>query len=286
MTRAFSPTDSPRRPRGSSIRHGFPAEVSARPVPTPVLAFEIRRRGAAGAINFTASHNPPRYLGIKFSTSDGAPGAARRSRRRSRRRSLAIPGRAGPARGRRRALRSGAPYLADLGTKVAGRDVGRGVPRFAPRLPLRDRGGVPRRLPRDDRLRALAPPRQPRPALRRQVAAVRRAGARRARRGRPGERRRASGLACDGDADRFGVLDEKGALRAAERDPVAPALRTCSAGRAGGAASPAAWRRRTRSTRSPRGSGCRSTRRPSGSSTSASCCSTGRSSSAGRRAPG
>src|SRR5262245_44065601 len=53
--------------------HGFPAEMAARPVPTPVLAFEIRRRGAAGALNFTASHNPPRYLGIKFSTADGAP---------------------------------------------------------------------------------------------------------------------------------------------------------------------------------------------------------------------
>src|SRR5512132_4385996 len=49
-------------------RHGFAAEVCARPVPTPVLAFEIRRRGADGAINFTASHNPARYLGIKFST--------------------------------------------------------------------------------------------------------------------------------------------------------------------------------------------------------------------------
>src|SRR5262245_57728747 len=54
-------------------RHGIAAEVRTRPVPTPVLAFEIRRRGAAGAINFTASHNPPRYLGIKFSTPDGAP---------------------------------------------------------------------------------------------------------------------------------------------------------------------------------------------------------------------
>ena len=54
-------------------RLGFAAEVSSRPVPTPVLAFEIRRRGAVGAVNFTASHNPPRYLGIKFSTSDGAP---------------------------------------------------------------------------------------------------------------------------------------------------------------------------------------------------------------------
>ncbi|HEY6148506.1 MAG TPA: phosphoglucomutase/phosphomannomutase family protein, partial [Thermoanaerobaculia bacterium] len=52
---------------------GFAAEVSNRPIPTPVLAFEIRRRKAAGAVNFTASHNPPQYLGIKFSTSDGAP---------------------------------------------------------------------------------------------------------------------------------------------------------------------------------------------------------------------
>src|SRR5262249_4319357 len=52
---------------------GFAAELSERPVPTPVLAYEIRRRGAAGAVNFTASHNPPQYLGIKFSTSDGAP---------------------------------------------------------------------------------------------------------------------------------------------------------------------------------------------------------------------
>src|SRR6476660_4467025 len=54
-------------------REGFAAEVSTRPVPTPTLSFEIRRRGAAGGVNFTASHNPPRYLGIKFSTSDGAP---------------------------------------------------------------------------------------------------------------------------------------------------------------------------------------------------------------------
>src|SRR5436309_1028463 len=52
---------------------GFRAELSSRPVPTPVLAFEIRRQAAAGAVNFTASHNPPQYLGIKFSTADGAP---------------------------------------------------------------------------------------------------------------------------------------------------------------------------------------------------------------------
>jgi phosphoglucomutase len=44
---------------GVLSRRGFRAEVSSRPVPTPVLAFEILRRGAVGAVNFTASHDPP-----------------------------------------------------------------------------------------------------------------------------------------------------------------------------------------------------------------------------------
>jgi phosphoglucomutase len=42
-------------------------------VPTPTVAFEIRRRKTQGALNFTASHNPPEYNGIKFSTPDGCP---------------------------------------------------------------------------------------------------------------------------------------------------------------------------------------------------------------------
>lgn len=41
--------------------------------PTPAIAFEVMRLKADGAINFTASHNPPEYNGIKFSTPDGAP---------------------------------------------------------------------------------------------------------------------------------------------------------------------------------------------------------------------
>ncbi|MBW2503668.1 MAG: phosphoglucomutase/phosphomannomutase family protein, partial [Deltaproteobacteria bacterium] len=41
--------------------------------PTPVIAFEILRRKAGGAINFTASHNPYEYNGIKFSPSWGGP---------------------------------------------------------------------------------------------------------------------------------------------------------------------------------------------------------------------
>jgi phosphomannomutase len=52
---------------------GIAALLSTRTSPTPALAFEIRRRGADGGINFTASHNPAEYNGIKFSTSNGAP---------------------------------------------------------------------------------------------------------------------------------------------------------------------------------------------------------------------
>ena len=41
--------------------------------PTPAVACEIRRRKVDGAINFTASHNPAEYHGLKFSAGDGGP---------------------------------------------------------------------------------------------------------------------------------------------------------------------------------------------------------------------
>src|SRR5580692_8139766 len=41
--------------------------------PTPAIAHAVRTLKTSGAINFTASHNPPEYNGIKFSTHDGAP---------------------------------------------------------------------------------------------------------------------------------------------------------------------------------------------------------------------
>lgn len=52
---------------------GIKAYVCERDTPTPVIAYEILRRGAAGGINFTASHNPPEYNGVKFSPSSGGP---------------------------------------------------------------------------------------------------------------------------------------------------------------------------------------------------------------------
>ena len=53
--------------------NGIKAFLCTRDVPTPCVAFETIRRKAMGAINFTASHNPPEYNGLKFSTSNGAP---------------------------------------------------------------------------------------------------------------------------------------------------------------------------------------------------------------------
>src|ERR1035441_2719213 len=43
------------------------------PAPPPAIAYAVRTLKASGAINFTASHNPPEYNGIKYSTPDGAP---------------------------------------------------------------------------------------------------------------------------------------------------------------------------------------------------------------------
>ncbi len=52
---------------------GVKSFLCNRDTPTPVISYEILRRKAAGAINFTASHNPPDYNGIKFSPSWGGP---------------------------------------------------------------------------------------------------------------------------------------------------------------------------------------------------------------------
>lgn len=53
--------------------HGITPLLIAEPAPTPAISHAVIREKADGAINFTASHNPPEYNGIKFSTPDGAP---------------------------------------------------------------------------------------------------------------------------------------------------------------------------------------------------------------------
>jgi len=53
--------------------YGIAPLVIAEPAPTPAISYAVIQSKADGAINFTASHNPPEYNGIKFSTPDGAP---------------------------------------------------------------------------------------------------------------------------------------------------------------------------------------------------------------------
>jgi phosphoglucomutase len=53
--------------------HGITPLVVAEAAPTPAFAYAVVTNKADGVINFTASHNPPEYNGIKFSTPDGCP---------------------------------------------------------------------------------------------------------------------------------------------------------------------------------------------------------------------
>jgi phosphoglucomutase len=53
--------------------YGITPLVVAEPAPTPAFAHAVAHNKADGVINFTASHNPPEYNGIKFSTPDGCP---------------------------------------------------------------------------------------------------------------------------------------------------------------------------------------------------------------------
>ncbi len=189
-------------------RAGFRAEMSARSIPTPVLAFEIRRRRAAGAVNFTASHNPPQYLGIKFSTSDGAPALPETT---SRIEALIAATAEAPEPPAEPVVSFDPvpPYLEDLALKVRREDVARGDPHFS--LDFRfgtsagfldaflDSSGA-----RLERLHANPDPLfggESAQCGEKELVAL-------------GEAVRTNrsrlGLACDGDADRFGVCDETG----------------------------------------------------------------------------
>jgi phosphoglucomutase len=187
---------------------GFQAEMSSRPVPTPVLAFEIVRRKAAGAVNFTASHNPPQYLGIKFSTSDGAPALPEITKGVEEK--LAAIGDLGQPPETSVATFDPLPaYLADLASKVQSGDVGKGKPRFSLDFRFGTSSGfldgwlektgaeLSRLNAKADPLFGGESPQCGEKELVRLGEDVRRSGAR-------------LGMSCDGDADRFGVCDGRG----------------------------------------------------------------------------
>lgn len=51
--------------------NGIPVHFCGGGVPTPVISFGVTERGALGAINITASHNPPQDNGFKVRDSNG-----------------------------------------------------------------------------------------------------------------------------------------------------------------------------------------------------------------------
>jgi alpha-D-glucose phosphate-specific phosphoglucomutase len=53
--------------------HGVTALLCETFTPTPAVAYEIQRSELDGAVNFTASHNPAQYHGLKFSSADAGP---------------------------------------------------------------------------------------------------------------------------------------------------------------------------------------------------------------------
>src|SRR5258707_6087103 len=53
--------------------HGIHTLLCETFTPTPAIAYEIQRRKLDGGINFTASHNPAQYPGLKFSSADAGP---------------------------------------------------------------------------------------------------------------------------------------------------------------------------------------------------------------------
>lgn len=52
---------------------GIDVLLTNRDTPTPVISFYVIKHGLDGAVNITASHNPPTYTGIKFTPSWGGP---------------------------------------------------------------------------------------------------------------------------------------------------------------------------------------------------------------------
>ena len=181
-----------------------------RDVPTPVVAFAIREKKALGAINFTASHNPPEYNGIKFSTADGAPALPDVTARIEAEIAKTSEADAAPAPASETpTFDPKEPYLAEIARRVDGaamRNAGLRVavdPRFGTSRGYLDeflaRAGVDVTVingHRDPYFGGLSPqcdaPNLV--ALGKVVVAE----------------KRALGLSTDGDADRFGVLDADG----------------------------------------------------------------------------
>jgi Phosphomannomutase len=179
-----------------------------RDCPTPIVAYTVVERDAAGALMVTASHNPPAYNGIKFIPADGAPATEAVTDAITDR--LGTAGPAGPP-ATVQTIDPHPAYRHHLDDLLPGRldgieivyDAMHGAGRGVTDALLRERGAAVRTIrgDRDPRFGGQAP--EPTPAhLRPLVTAVRTEGA-------------DLGIANDGDADRVAVVSpDRGVLSA------------------------------------------------------------------------
>ena len=192
----------------------FRAYLCDHPTPTPTISHAIRSNRAVGGINFTASHNPPEYNGMKFSTADGAP-ALPEITKHVEQLIGEIQGRGGEIRSDQtdnRSVESYDPrpaYLADLGSKIRFDLIARAGTGYA-YDPLwgTGRGYLDQALRmhdvevetihdwRDVMFGGRAP--EPEPSHLEELREV------------VAKNKCTLGLATDGDGDRFGVLDSNG----------------------------------------------------------------------------
>lgn len=64
--RRFGSADFAKRTAEVFAGNGFTVDLLNEDVPTPLVSFEVKRRGLDGGIVITASHNPPEFNGFKF----------------------------------------------------------------------------------------------------------------------------------------------------------------------------------------------------------------------------
>jgi alpha-D-glucose phosphate-specific phosphoglucomutase len=196
---------------------GIKTFLCRRDTPTPVIAFEILRRKTAGAINFTASHNPSEYNGIKFSPAWGGPALPETTRDIEERANAMLGEVCYKERPLDEALRAGLleeidprePYLqslagkvdfdaiASLGTVAVNPLYGTGRGYLEEPLLTRQIGVKIVNAHRDPYFGGF-PPEPSEKYIQDFINAVK---------GDPAVR---LGLATDGDADRFGIVDEDG----------------------------------------------------------------------------
>ena len=183
--------------------------------PTPAIAFEILRRHADGAINFTASHNPADYHGLKFSGADGGPALPEVTRdieaRAARLASSPVETEGNGHAGSIEHIQCGEPYLARLRELVRFSVLREAKQKFVYDAlhgcgsgyldRLLQEEGVPLAAIRTERdvLFDGAGPDASEENLRPLAEAVR-------------HHKALAGLATDGDADRFGILDADGSF--------------------------------------------------------------------------